>query len=56
RQNILILNQQILVLHNNPLLNMADARRLPVLKLIAPALAKFQPYIGQEPPDNYLDK
>ncbi|CAG8493850.1 14372_t:CDS:2, partial [Dentiscutata heterogama] len=23
---------------------------------MAPALAKFQPYIGQEPPDEYLDK
>ncbi|CAG8853340.1 42186_t:CDS:1, partial [Gigaspora margarita] len=34
RQNILILNQQILALHNNPLLNMADARRLSVLKLM----------------------
>ncbi|CAG8666626.1 10216_t:CDS:2, partial [Diversispora eburnea] len=41
---------------NNPLLNMAEARRLPVLKLMAPALAKFQPYIGQELPDEYLDK
>ena len=35
---------------------MAEARRLPLLKLMAPALAKFQPYIGQEPPDDYLDK
>ena len=35
---------------------MAEARRLPVLKLMAPALAKFQPYIGQELPDEYLDK
>ncbi|GBB85418.1 hypothetical protein RclHR1_11960006 [Rhizophagus clarus] len=35
---------------------MAEGRRLPVLKLMAPALAKFQPYIGQEPPDDYLDK
>src|SRR3954468_3225296 len=35
---------------------MAEARRLPVLKLMAPALAKFQPYIGQELPDDYLDK
>ncbi|GBB88673.1 hypothetical protein RclHR1_15220014 [Rhizophagus clarus] len=47
--------QIILALQNNPL-NMAEGRRLPVLKLIAPALAKFQPYIGQEPPDDYLDK
>ena len=35
---------------------MAEAKRLPVLKLMAPALAKFQPYIGQEPSNNYLDK
>ncbi|RIB13192.1 hypothetical protein C2G38_2098937 [Gigaspora rosea] len=58
RQNILYLQQQILVLYNNPpnQINMADARRLPVLKLMAPALAKFQPYTGQEPPDDYLDK
>ena len=47
-----------MALHNNPpnQINMADARRLPVLKLMAPALAKFQPYTGQEPPDDYLDK
>ena len=32
--------QIILVLQNNPL-NMAEGRRLPVLKLMAPALAKF---------------
>ena len=58
RQNILNLNQQILALHNNPpnQINMADARRLPIVKLMAPALAKFQPYTGQEPPDDYLDK
>src|SRR4051794_17355539 len=55
RQNILNLQVQILALQYNPL-NMAEARRLPVLKLIAPALAKFQPYIGQELPDDYLDK
>ncbi|CAG8751322.1 9030_t:CDS:1, partial [Dentiscutata heterogama] len=30
--------------------------RLPVLKLMAPALAKFPPYTGQEPPDDYLNK
>ncbi|CAG8721545.1 7182_t:CDS:2 [Cetraspora pellucida] len=35
---------------------MADARRLPVLKLMAPALAKFPSYTGQEPPDDYLNK
>ena len=35
---------------------MADARRLPVLNLIASILAKNKPYIGQEPPDDYLDR
>ncbi|GBB94427.1 hypothetical protein RclHR1_23520002 [Rhizophagus clarus] len=35
---------------------MAEGRHLPVLKLMAPAVAKFQPYIGQVPPDDYLDK
>uniref|UniRef100_U9SSK4 CCHC-type domain-containing protein n=1 Tax=Rhizophagus irregularis (strain DAOM 181602 / DAOM 197198 / MUCL 43194) TaxID=747089 RepID=U9SSK4_RHIID len=35
---------------------MADARRLPVLNLIAPILAKNKPYTGQEPSDNYLDR
>ncbi|GBC43410.2 hypothetical protein GLOIN_2v1773489 [Rhizophagus irregularis DAOM 181602=DAOM 197198] len=47
---------QILALQNNPLGNMADARRLPVLNLIAPILAKNKPYTGQEPPDDYLDR
>ncbi|CAG8677168.1 7157_t:CDS:2 [Dentiscutata heterogama] len=35
---------------------MADTRYLLVLKLMAPALAKFLPYMGQEPPNNYLNK
>ena len=35
---------------------MADTRHLPVLNLIAPILAKNKPYIGQKPPDNYLDR
>ncbi|CAG8777928.1 14134_t:CDS:1, partial [Rhizophagus irregularis] len=30
--------------------------RLPVLTMIAPVLAKTKPYIGQEPPDDYLDR
>jgi hypothetical protein len=50
------LQQQILVLQNNPLGNMADARYLPVLTMIALVLAKTKPYIGQEPPDDYLDR
>ncbi|RIA85914.1 hypothetical protein C1645_830101 [Glomus cerebriforme] len=40
---------------NNPL-NIIKGRCLPVLKLMAPALAKFLPYIDQESPDDYLDK
>ncbi|CAB4485467.1 unnamed protein product [Rhizophagus irregularis] len=35
---------------------MADGRRLPVLTMIAPVLGKTKPYIGQEPPDDYLDR
>ena len=55
-QNILNLQGQILALQNNPLGNIADARRLPVLTMIAPVLGKTKPYIGQEPPDDYLDR
>src|SRR3954464_15394251 len=55
-QNILNLQGQILALKNNPLGNMADARRLPVLTMIAPVLAKTKPYIGQEPPDDFLNR
>src|SRR3954469_21473748 len=55
-QNILNLQQQILALQNNPLGNMADARRLPVLTMIAPVLAKTKPYVGQEPPDDFLNR
>ena len=35
---------------------MTDARRLLVLTIIASVLAKTKPYIGQEPPDDYLDR
>ena len=55
-QNILNLQGQILTLQNNLLRNMTDARRLPVLTMVASVLAKTKPYIGQEPPDDYLDK
>jgi len=55
-QNILNLQGQILALQNNLLENMADARYLPVLTMIASVLAKTKPYIGQEPPDDYLDR
>ena len=55
-QNILNLQGQILALQNNPIANMADARRLPVLTMIAPVLGKTKPYTGQEPTDEYLDR
>ncbi|PKK59657.1 hypothetical protein RhiirC2_719669 [Rhizophagus irregularis] len=34
---------------------MADARRLPVLKIVTSALGGIPPYTGQEPPDKYID-
>jgi hypothetical protein len=34
---------------------MADARRLPVLTLLTPILAKIPSYTGQCPPDEYID-
>ncbi len=52
------LNQQIFTLqNNNPLINpnMADARRVPVLNLITPILARIPSYTGQCPPDEYID-
>src|ERR1043165_2222672 len=55
-QNILNLQGQILVLQNNPLGNMADARRLPVLTMIVLVLAQTKPYTGQNHPDDYLDR
>jgi len=35
---------------------MADARRLLVLNLITPILAKNKPYIGQKLSNDYLDR
>ncbi len=35
---------------------MADAKHLPVLTMIASVLTKTKPYIGQESPDDYLDR
>ncbi len=35
---------------------MINVRRLLVLNLIAPILAKNKPYTGQELPDDYLDR
>ena len=54
-QNILNLQGQILALQNNPIANMADARHLPVLKLVTSALGGIPPYTGQEPSDKYID-
>ncbi|CAJ0826710.1 6909_t:CDS:2, partial [Entrophospora sp. SA101] len=51
------LKQELQRCHNHgAMLEYWHDRRLPVLKLIQPALASFPPYIGQEPPDDYLDK
>ena len=56
-QNILILQQQILVLQNNPLRNMAAAIGLQdVINSMAPLLAQIPQYTGQEPPDSYYSK
>ncbi|CAG8856220.1 11458_t:CDS:1, partial [Gigaspora margarita] len=49
RQNILNLQVQILLLQNNPY-NMAEARRLPILKYVSTLLNPILQYIGQMPP------
>jgi hypothetical protein len=48
--------QIILNLQNNPLGNMADARRQPLYNIIGPIFAKHDQYTGQEPPNEYLDR
>ena len=53
-QNIFILQQQILVLQNNPLQNMAAIEH--VMQMLAPHLASLPDYDGQEPPDTYYIK
>ena len=50
-QNIFNLQQQILVLQNNPLQNMAAIEH--VMQTLAPYLASLPAYDGQEPPDAY---
>ncbi|CAB5350276.1 unnamed protein product [Rhizophagus irregularis] len=55
-QNILNLQEQILALQNNPLVNMAEARRQPIYTTIAPILAEIKEFTGQKSPDDYLDK
>src|ERR1044072_4680809 len=53
-QNIFNLQQQILVLQNNPLQNMAAIEY--VMQTLAPYLASLPAYDGQEPPDAYYVK
>ncbi|GES93459.1 hypothetical protein GLOIN_2v1772633 [Rhizophagus clarus] len=49
--------QIILNLQNNPLLgNMAEARRQPLYDSIGTIFAKHDPFTGQEPPNEYLDR
>src|SRR5271154_1338208 len=53
-QNILILQQQILALQNNPPRNMAAIQ--DVMNAVALLLSQIPQYIGQEPPDDYFNK
>ena len=53
-QLILNLQGQILLLQNNPQ-NMAEGRRRPVLKLIYQSFQPIPQYIGQMPPDDYIN-
>src|SRR5436190_1050663 len=48
--------QIILNLQNNPLGNMAEARRQTIYNIIGPIFAKHEPYTGQESPNDYLDR
>jgi uncharacterized protein YbgA (DUF1722 family) len=52
----LISRQIILNLQNNPLGNMAEARRQPLYNIIGPIFAKHEQYTGEEPPNDYLDR
>ncbi|CAH1767814.1 11101_t:CDS:1 [Entrophospora sp. SA101] len=54
RQIILNVQGQILLLQNNPQ-NMAEGRRRPVLKLIYQSFQPIPQYIGQMPPDDYVN-
>ena len=57
RQLILNLRGQILLLYNNSLPNpiMAEARWRPVLKLVYQSFQLIPQYIGQMPPDDYIN-
>ncbi|RHZ47558.1 hypothetical protein Glove_578g51 [Diversispora epigaea] len=57
RQIIINLRQQIFALQNNPLpnpINMAGIQ--DIMTSMVPLLAQIPQYIGQEPPDNYINK
>ncbi|RHZ89753.1 hypothetical protein Glove_11g85 [Diversispora epigaea] len=57
RQIINNLNQQIFALQNNPLANPINMAGIQdVMTSMAPLLAQITQYIGQEPPDDYINK
>jgi len=59
RQLILNLNQQIINLQNNPLLNPLLANMttiFQVMDVVTPLIAPVPQYIGQEPPEDYINK
>ncbi|RHZ78712.1 hypothetical protein Glove_157g64 [Diversispora epigaea] len=57
RQIINNLNQQIFALQNNPLANPINMAGIQdVMTSMAPLLAQIPQYIGQEPPDDYINK
>ena len=59
RQLILNLNQQIINLQNNPLLNplLANMATIQeVMAVVTPLIAPVPQYIGQEPPEDYVNK
>ncbi|RHZ85400.1 hypothetical protein Glove_66g26 [Diversispora epigaea] len=57
RQIINNLNQQIFALQNNPLANPINMAGIQdVMTSMTPLLAQIPQYIGQEPPDDYINK
>src|SRR5271163_4322149 len=59
QQLILNLNQQIINLQNNPLLNplLANMTTIQeVMAVVTPLIAPVPQYIGQEPPEDYVNK
>ncbi|RHZ69717.1 hypothetical protein Glove_280g51 [Diversispora epigaea] len=56
-QIIINLRQQIFALQNNPLPNLINMAGIQdVMTSMAPLLAQIPQYIGQEPPDDYINK